>query len=93
MRIVFVVDNITSSVQIGYQKENKFFFLFDFEFWYVLEIYAYYLCKQINKVTLWKVPGFIKILYKGQEIWEQPIWNLGFVWQLKFIALCLDKFT
>jgi len=27
MRIVFVVDNITSSVQIGYQKENNFFFI------------------------------------------------------------------
>ena len=37
---IFVVDKITSSVQIGYQNEVKVFadFNVDLEFWYVLDI-------------------------------------------------------
>ena len=37
---IVVVDKITSTMQIGYQKEVKVFadFNFDLEFWYVLDI-------------------------------------------------------
>jgi hypothetical protein len=55
------------------------FLIFDLESWYVLDISVYCLFEQNNKVTLSKFPEFINILYKLQQILEQPVWNLGFI--------------
>ena len=54
------------------------FLIFDHEFWLVLDISAYCLYRQVNIFTP-ECSRCLHIVYKGHQIWEQPVWNLGFI--------------